>query len=118
MKLIFSSVLFILIANDLLARDIILVENLATKEEGQMLLKILEMKFKIPHSMLTFKDTQKCSLKTEAIMHLCLQQNGELDVLKVNRYVVNNSLSSFFEDDLAIIEQLEKKDQKNEGAKL
>ena len=115
MKLIFKCTLLMFMTNALFARDIILVENLASKEEGQMLLKILEKKFKIPASMLTFKDTKQCSLKTEAIMHLCLQRSGELDVLKVNRYVVNNSLSSFFEDDLAITEL---RDEKKEGANL
>ena len=80
------------------ARDIILVENLATPSEGQALLKIIQEKFKIPRKLITFRNIKReCVRESEAIMQLCLKMNGELDVVKVNRFAVDNSLRVFLE---------------------
>lgn len=98
MKRIFSLLLFA-ICFSVSARDIILVENLASNEEGSMLKKIIEEKFNIPKSIVTYKSMTSCSTDTEAIMHLCLKRNGELEIVKVNRFVVKNSLSAFYEND-------------------
>ena len=80
------------------SRDIILVENLASAEEGQMLLKIIEEKFKIPRKLITYRNVSKeCKKTSEAIMQLCMQANGELNIVKINKYVVENSLRVFQE---------------------
>lgn len=97
MKLLFSLLLVTAIQAGQ-CREIILVENLASSDEGKMLLSIIEEKFNIPKSMVTYKAQKECSINSEAIMHLCLRQNGELDVLRVNRFVVKNSLSTFYDD--------------------
>lgn len=99
MKLICSLMIFCLSFN-VYSRDIILVENLASKEEGQVLMNIIASKFKIPKNLVSYLKTNKCSVKTEAIMHLCLKQDGELEIVKVNRFVVKNSLSAFYDEDL------------------
>ncbi len=99
MKLIFS-LLFAMSLTPVWARDIILVENLASNEEGRMLIKIIGEKFSIPNSIVTYQSKTECSTNTEAIMHLCLQKNGELEIVKINRFVVKNSLSAFFEGEV------------------
>ena len=89
---------FLLITTVTHARDIILVENLASASEGEMLMNIIQQKFKIPRKLITYRSiNQACMEKSEAIMHLCLKQNGELEVVKVNRFVVENSLRVFLE---------------------
>ena len=80
------------------ARDIILVENLASKDSGELLLKILEEKFNIPKQLIIYKEhISECSKKSEAILQLCMQANGDLDIVKINRFVIENSLSVFFD---------------------
>jgi len=98
MKLI-CSLLFLGLSLSAFSRDIILVENLASKEEGQMLMNIMARKFKIPKNLVSYIATKQCSDKSEAIMHLCLKRDGELEIIKVNRFVVKNSLSAFYEED-------------------
>lgn len=99
MKLI-CSLIFLSLSLKAYSRDIILVENLASKEEGQVLMNIIAKKFKIPKNLVSYKATKECSNKTEAIMHLCLKRDGELEIVKVNRFVVKNSLSAFYDEDL------------------
>lgn len=100
MKSIFSIFLFFTLAiapTAKAARDIILIENSASPNEGEMLLNIMEKKFNVPLELITFKTTKNCSKSSEAIMHLCLNSRGELDVIKVNRFVMKNSFGAFFE---------------------
>lgn len=81
------------------ARDIILIENQASLEEGQLLKKILNKNFRLPLELITIKNiNQDCENKTDAIVHLCLLKNGELEIKKINHYVVKNSLSVFADD--------------------
>lgn len=89
---------FILSINFASARDIILIENLATSEEAALLIKIITEKFHIPRNMISLKTPLQCSKPNEAIMHLCLKQDGVLDVMQVNRFVVKNSLSAFYDE--------------------
>lgn len=80
------------------SRDIILVENQASSSEGQMLLSIIQQKFKIPRKLITYRNVKNdCQKTSEAIMQLCLQSNGELTIVKINKMVVENSLRAFQE---------------------
>lgn len=89
---------FILLSQRALARDVILIENRATVAEGEMLKNILIKKFRLPRELITLKNSiGPCELKSEAIVHLCLQDNGELEVRRLNRYVVKNSLGVFLD---------------------
>lgn len=77
-------------------REIILVENRATADQGLMLRKILEAKFRLPRSLITLKNIQsECDQKSEAIIHLCLLPDGDLKVIKMNQFVVKNSFGIF-----------------------
>lgn len=101
MKSIFRTTLLITtisLSNNAHARDVILVENLASHNEGEMLLKIIQDKFKIPKKLITYRMVaSECSKHAEAIMQLCLKSNGELEVVKVNKFAVENSLRVFSE---------------------
>lgn len=99
MKLIFSLCLaaFVLLRlSEGQSREIVLIENRATHEEGLMLRKILETKFQFPRKLITLKNvSSSCDQKSEAIVHLCLMPDGELKVLKMNQFVVKNSFGIF-----------------------
>jgi hypothetical protein len=101
MKSIFKSILLIAIitlSSITHARDVILLENLATSSEGQVVLKLIQEKFKIPRKLITYRSiNNECVKNSEAIMQLCLKSNGELEVVKVNKFAVENSLRVFLE---------------------
>jgi ribulose bisphosphate carboxylase small subunit len=104
MKLAFSIFLTMILtlSSKTHARDIVLIENLSSKEEGEIVKKILNQKYKIPLELISLKHLeQSCSTKSEAVIHICIDESGELKVAKMNKYVVKNALSVFrknFED--------------------
>lgn len=99
MKLIYKSFMLcflLLLSPRLWSRDIVLIENQATSSEGELLKKILTKKYHIPRELITLRNTTSaCEKKSEAIIHLCLGANGELQVEKMNQFVVKNSLGVF-----------------------
>lgn len=103
MKLIYKTlaVCYLTLASPhIMAREIILVENLATTAEGELLANILVKKFNLPRELITLKNINRdCEIKSEAIIHLCLNSDGELQIRKMNRYVVKNSLGVFLNQD-------------------
>lgn len=101
MKYLFKNIsLSILLINSPLiySRDVILIENLASIEEGQTLLKIIQQKFNIPRKLITFKNIKKeCMQNSDAIMQLCLKANGEMDIVKINKFVIEETFRVFTE---------------------
>ena len=99
MKSIYKKIFFcclILNGPNLFAREVVLIENLATTSEGELLKIILIKKFHLPKELITLRNTNKpCEEKSEAIIHLCLETNGELSIKKMNQYIVKNSLGVF-----------------------
>lgn len=78
------------------SREIILIENQATKEEGQKLESILINKFNLPKELIDLRHEVKiCQNNSDAVLHLCLNTVGDLEVRKINEFVVKNSLSVF-----------------------
>jgi hypothetical protein len=77
------------------ARDIIVLENMADKSSGDLVIKILEEKFNIPRQLIAYRNSE-CSKSSEAILQLCMRANGELDIVKVDRFVMKNSFGVFF----------------------
>lgn len=96
-KAIITCSLITLSLNPLHARDIILLENLGTNAEGEVVLNILQKKFNLPRRLITYKNKNSCNKNSEAIMHLCLKANGELDIVKMNKFVVEETLGVFLE---------------------
>ncbi|MBY0415950.1 MAG: hypothetical protein K2Q18_17395 [Bdellovibrionales bacterium] len=101
MKSIFKTFFFITcltLSHNTIAREVILLENLATQAEGEMVIKIIQEKFKIPRKLITYRNiNSECSKESDSIMQLCLKSNGDLEVLKVNKFAVENSLRVFLE---------------------
>jgi len=80
------------------ARDVILVENQGGIEQGQLLIKILQEKFNIPRKLITYKNiNNECAKESDAIMQLCLKNDGEMEIVKMNKFVIENSLRVFLE---------------------
>ena len=78
------------------SREVILIENIGPEEIGKLLEKILIKKFNLPRELITLRNKSLvCTVNKEAIIHLCLLANGELEVRKINQYVVKNSLGVF-----------------------
>lgn len=102
MKLISSALsvfsIFILCSASAFGRDVILIENKGTIEDAQIVIKILQEKFNIPRKLITLKNiTSECSKASDAIMQLCVKADGEMDIVKVNKFVVENTLRVFLE---------------------
>jgi hypothetical protein len=91
----FFILLLNLLTSGLYARDIILVENLGPPAGGELLLKILQEKFNIPRKLIHYKMKQSCEKNSEAIMQLCLKADGEMEIMKMNKYVVEQTLGAF-----------------------
>lgn len=82
------------------SRDVILIENQGSEESGQMLLKIIQNKFNIPRKLIAYRSVKKDCMKTsEAIMQLCLKADGEMDIVKINKFVVENTFRVFLESE-------------------
>lgn len=84
-----------ILTSSLYARDVILIENLASQAEGEALVGILQKQFSIPRRLITLKNKKVCQKNTEAIMHLCLRVNSELEIVKMNKFVVEETLAAF-----------------------
>ena len=79
-------------------REVILIENQADENSGQMLLKILQEKFNIPRKLITYRNVNKeCMKNSEAIMQLCLKADGEMDIVKINKFVIEKTFRVFLE---------------------
>ncbi|MBP9680616.1 MAG: hypothetical protein KBD76_04340 [Bacteriovorax sp.] len=100
MKLTFSLIIiFLLQCPTLYSREIILIENKASLEEGLLLKKILIEKFHLPKELIRLKKIKlNCEKRSNAILHLCLEKEGDLKVIKMNKYVIENSLGVFMND--------------------
>jgi hypothetical protein len=87
---------FLLTTTPSSSREVILIENLGSNDLGIMLENILITKFHLPKELITRKNIQLgCESRTDAIIHLCLRADGELEIKKMDQYVVKNSLGVF-----------------------
>lgn len=98
MKWLYKFSMLTILTSATYARDIILVENQASVEEGKLLMKILQEKFNIPTKLITYKQPENgCANKSDAIMHLCMKKDGELEIVKLNRPVIERAFGVFRE---------------------
>jgi hypothetical protein len=100
MKFIFSIIVLTLLSSaKAFCRDIIFIENQSNHQDGEVVVKILTQKFHLPSELITLRDINgPCEKRSEAIIHLCIDQEGELQIEKMNHYVVRNSLEVFMKD--------------------
>lgn len=100
MKLIFNCVLFFFVIHCTqgLGREVILIENRATRSELDLAVKVLQEKFNIPKKLITTRTiVHQCSINSDAIMHLCLEEGADLKIVKMDKFVVENTLRVFLE---------------------
>lgn len=98
-KSIFTIAVLLMVTNSQ-ARDVILLENMASAKEGEMVMEILLKKFNLPRRLITYKTKAACSKPNESIMQLCLKPNGELEIVKMNKFVVEETLGVFLETEV------------------
>ena len=95
MKLIYSLSLLIISFNTY-SRDIIVIENVASDDLGILVQSILINKFNLPKELITLKQNQKhCSEHSDAVVSLCINSNEDLEIKKMNSFIVKNSLGVF-----------------------
>jgi hypothetical protein len=99
MKLIFSALItYLLISQNLSAREIILIEHLDNSEVAKIVKNILIKKFQMPDQLIQVSAQDSvCSEHTEAILQLCVLKNGELEIKKINKYVLKTAFNIFLE---------------------
>jgi hypothetical protein len=99
MKLIFSILLTFLLRNSCAqARDVVVIEYIKNIESALVTKKILINTFQFPdHFIHIYKQETSCSNKTSAIVQLCILENGELEIRKINQYVLKNSFGIFLD---------------------
>lgn len=100
MKFIFNIIILtLLFSAKAFCRDIIFIENQSTHQDGETVVKILSQKFHLPLELISLRDINgPCEKSSEALIHLCIDQEGELHIEKMNHYVVRNSLGVFMKD--------------------
>lgn len=98
MKCLYKIIVISCFIPALFARDIILVENKASAEEGKLLMKILQEKFNVPKKLISYREPkEECAHTSEAIMQLCLKENGELEIVRLNKLVMQRAFGVFSE---------------------
>lgn len=103
MKLIFSLFLFSQIT---WGREIIIIEHIQNNETASMLKNILVTKFQLPEALIKIRSqVDACSIQTDAILHLCVQKDGELEIKKINKYVLKSAFNIFFDLNEKIIQK-------------
>ncbi|NOT79839.1 MAG: hypothetical protein HOP07_12665 [Bacteriovoracaceae bacterium] len=84
----------------LYAREIILIDNLADPVHGKTLISILNRKYQLPQKLITYNlHKDQCTKGSDAILHLCIKRNGDIDVLKYEQKVLEKMLSVFLESE-------------------
>lgn len=81
------------------ARDLILVENLGDKTQGKVLIDILVEKYKWPRIFINYKARKECSKTGNALLHLCLLKNGDIEVVSEKKDVLERLNQTFSEEE-------------------
>lgn len=100
MKLVFNIFFITLLAfsHAVSAREIIIIEHIDNKETALMVKNILLRKFQLPETLIkVYAQANNCSEKSDAILQLCVLRNGELEIKKINRFVLKSSFNIFLD---------------------
>ena len=99
MKLIFSILFsFYLFTGRSLGRDIVVIEHIQNSETAKIVKNILINKFQLPEILIqTSSQNDACTVHSDAILHLCILKNGELEIKKINNYILKSAFNIFFD---------------------
>lgn len=91
---------YALYSDGVYAREIILIDNLAEAIHGKTLISILNQRYQLPQKLITYNlHKDQCTKGSDAILHLCIKRNGDIDVLKYEQKVLEKMLSVFLESE-------------------
>ena len=106
MNYFFNSFIFIILfyLPPLFSRDIVLVSFNHFDQKAKLTQKILEEKIHIPSNLIKLRWMEfPCQTEIESDFHICIDESGEMIVLKRNEELLKNAFSVFqkgFEFDL------------------
>ena len=98
MKLIFNLLTLSLLTSlspSVFAREIIYIQSLESSENNLRLKNILKDKFNMPDEFIKIVKTNNCKTNIDSVMLMCLKVPMELEILKVDKSVVENVLGEF-----------------------
>ena len=99
MKFLLSSSLFfsmIINPTHIQAREIVIIENLASRLEGETLAQLIQKRLGLPKNYISvLTGPSKCTKQREAILHICLLSNGDIEIIKKNEEVLENLKNVF-----------------------
>ncbi len=95
----FSIISLVLItSNSTSAREIVYIENLASQLEGETLSQLLQERLGLPSRFIkVISKKSNCQKNQEAILHVCLKKDGEMEIMKRNQDILDNLRTSFLE---------------------
>ncbi len=67
-------------------------------EQAQSVQEILEEKYAIPNSLIKLEAIKECPQAYDNVLHICLSQNGEMEILNAKTEVLRKSFSVFKQD--------------------
>lgn len=99
MKLIFKILVFLLFMSGMAhARDIIIIDHIHNLAVAKTVHALLINKFNMPKAFIRINESEtQCQRSKESIMHLCVKENGDLDVINLNNYLLKSSFNIFLE---------------------
>jgi hypothetical protein len=97
MKLIFKALLLsVIFTQKTYAREIIVIEHIQNDVTAKMVKNILIKKFQLPERLIRINSRlNTCSIQSDAILHLCVQKSGEMEIIKINTYVLKSAFNVF-----------------------
>jgi hypothetical protein len=96
MKLIFS--LIFLLSQTVWSRDIIVIDHIQNNQTALLVKKILITKFQIPEKLIQInRQNLACDESKDAILHLCVDKDGNMEIKKINKYILKNAFNVFLD---------------------
>lgn len=92
-------VLLFLTIDQTFARDIIIINIKKDSNLGPVVFKVLTQKFNFPREFIQLRprnnECQKETINQESVIHLCINDQEEIIILKVNKFALENTLIEF-----------------------
>lgn len=89
----------ICISLNLNARDIIVIESKLNSPQIEVIINVLTKKFNFPKKYIKLRSNNGQCLKNliqdESLIHFCIDSAGEIIILKLSKYGMENTLNEF-----------------------
>ena len=95
----FFSLWLILISTQAYGHPVILLNHESNHENVEIVHSLLLKKFFIPDNLITrVTEPSPCKANDKAVIHLCIDEKGEMKILKVDQKVMKEVLGVFYEN--------------------